>query len=138
MMAFICACAPGLRMYPNDAGVESFAYRLGFFCGVLAFEITYSLTIFICLYLIYYFLTTRFYMSAFFVKSILILCFLIWVFFISRINYPETWIHPFFVAYSGLAIYGFFTFDIYKYNLLDDDRNADLELNYWSDDLEEE
>ena len=32
-----------------------------------------------------------------------------------------TWIHPFFIAYAGMAIYGFFTFDIYKYDPFYDD-----------------
>jgi hypothetical protein len=137
MIAFISACAPALRLYSGEGGVEGFAYRLGFFCGVLAFEITYSLSIFISLYLIQYLLTTRFYMPALFVRSILILCFLIWVFLYCHINYG-TWIHPFFAAYSGIAIYGFFTFDVYKYNVLYDDMKDDLELNYWNDDMERE
>ena len=137
MMAFICACSPDIRTYPDDVGAENFAYRLGFFFGVLAFEISYSLTIFICLYLIYYLLTTRFYMSALFVRSVLVFCFLIWVFLCSRVYY-DAWIHPFFVAYSGVAIYGFFAFDVYKHDLFYDDLNDDLELNYWNDDLERE
>lgn len=137
MMAFIGACSPDIRTYPVAVGVEGFAYRLGFFLGVLTFEITYSLTIFICLYLIYYLLTDRFCMSALLLRSILVFCFLIWVLLYSHIDY-DTWIHPFFVAYSGVAIYGFFTFDVYKYDLLGDNWNSDLELKYWDNEQERE
>ena len=113
-ISLACACWPIIRHYPIDGYDMTFFYRVGFFCGVFAFLFENSVHLFFFLALLYYIFTARFYLSGLLIKSALIFFFLIGVFILNRINYPGTWLHPFFMVYSGLAIISFFLIDIYR------------------------
>lgn len=121
-IAFLCACWPDIRFYPDTISAESFQWRVGFFTGIFSFELQYSLHILICLYLVFYFLAYRFFLSPIFIKSALFTCFLTCDFIAVHIYYPETWFHPFFIASSALGAVIFCLFHVYYF---------DWESDYW-------
>ncbi len=130
-VAFLCACWPALRFYPDTSSDESFLWRAGFFIGVFWFELGYSLHILIFLYLVFYFLAYRFFLSAIFVKSALFTCFLTSIFIAVHIYYPETWFHPFFIASSVLGAVIFSLFHVYYFDWeIDDWDTGDWESDY--------
>lgn len=115
-IAAACAYWPNIRTYPDKVGFESIEYRAGMFCGVFLYEFKFSVSIFICLYLLYYLLTARFYLSEILVKTVLFIFFLIGAFIANRIYFPESWFHPFFIAYSVGAVLAFCVFEVYRFD----------------------
>ena len=115
LSSLICACWPVLRS-GFDFGQVSFLWRVGFFAGVFCFAFEYSVYIFLSLYLLCFLFTAWCYLSDRFIKFLLIVCFLIWIFIINRSEFPETWLHPFFMVYSAVTIPGLLLFKIYRYD----------------------
>jgi hypothetical protein len=101
-----------------------------FFFGVFFLELEYSLHILICLYLVFYFLAYRFYLSAIFVKSALFTCFLAGVFIAVHIYFPGTWFHPFFIVSSVSGAVFIYQFKVYYYKWEIIDWEADWESDY--------
>lgn len=116
LTALVCAIWPVIRLYPitTEGGFE---FRAGFFFGVFAYLLDFSMTVFVFLSLLYYLLVARFYLSERFVKSALIFLLLIAALIASRIDYPGIWFHPLYIAYSVLTIISFLLFRIYTYDL---------------------
>ncbi len=113
LVALSFACWPSLRFYPDTITAESFLWRVGFFLGVFCFELEYSLHILIFLYLVFYFLSYRFFLSSIFVKSALFICFLTSILIAVHLNFPETWFHPFFIVSAVFGAFAFYLFDVY-------------------------
>jgi hypothetical protein len=109
--AFVCAWWPDIRTYPFIVGPESFAYKAGMFCGVIVFELEFSVTIFICLYLVFYLFIRKFFLPALLVKSVFFVFFLIATLIVNHIYFSWTWLHPFFKVYLISAIISFYLFD---------------------------
>jgi hypothetical protein len=120
-IALACACWPDLRTYPLIMLPKTLAYSVGIFFGVIVRQLEYSLDIFICLYLLFYLLTRKFFLSERLVKSLLFVFFLTGVFIANRIYFPWKWFHPFFIVYSAGAAIAFYLFDVYRLDLEFDD-----------------
>lgn len=120
-IALVCAFWPDLRTYPLIMLPKSLAYSVGSFFGIIVFELEYSVAIFICLYLFFYLLSRKFFLSAQLVKSVLFIFFLIGVLIANHIYYPWKWFHPFFIVYSAGAAAAFYLFNVYRLDLGFDD-----------------
>ena len=120
-IALICACWPDLRTYPITMLTKSLPYSVGIFLGIIVFELEYSIAIFICLYLLFYLLTVKFYLSEIVVKSVLIVFLLAGIFIANHIYFSCTWLHPFFKVYLVGAAGALLIFDVYSLDLEYDD-----------------
>jgi hypothetical protein len=116
LIALACACWPDLRTYPLIMLPKSLAYSIGCFFGIISFELEYSVAIFICLYLFFYLLSRKFFLSAQLVKSVLFVFFLIGILISNHIYYPWSLFHPFFIVYSAGAAIAFYLFDVYRFD----------------------
>jgi hypothetical protein len=77
LTALVYACWPDLRLYADKVGPESLTYKTGMFFGVLVGELKFSAIIFICLWLLFFLMTAKFYSSDLIVKSVFFVFFLI-------------------------------------------------------------
>jgi hypothetical protein len=113
--SLVFACWPNILKYPDTTGPESLEYRTGMFFAILISELIYSAIIFICIDLLFYLLTEEFYLSPIIVKSALFVCFLIGESISSYFHQPFSWMHPFFLVYTGAAALTFYLFDVYGF-----------------------
>ncbi len=67
-ISLACALNSDIRTYPISVLPKNFFFSVGVFAGVTVFELKFSLVIFICLYLLFYLFTRKFYLSELSVK----------------------------------------------------------------------
>lgn len=134
-ISLACALNSDIRTYPISVLPKNFFFSVGVFAGVTVFELKFSLVIFICLYLLFYLFTRKFYLSELSVKILLFIFFLSGAFIANHIFYPWTWFHRFFIYYSAGGALGFCLFEIYNFVLVDDDPEVgELEDDKMGDD----
>ena len=121
LIAFLCAYFPDMGISPFVENDTSYLYRFGMFFGVLAFQIEYSVPVFVFLYLIQYLLAIMFDPSEEVLKIVIFVFFLIGVFISNHVQYPRTFLHPFSVWFSIISLAPFLFFNQYYYGMRWDD-----------------
>ena len=115
LMSIICTCWP--TIYIDHTGFGwSFAFRAGFFFGVLTFVLQSSIIVFTFLVVLYYILAARVYLPQLYVKIALIFFFLIGSFIANSIYYEQTWFRPFFMIYAGIHVVLFLLLYVDQYD----------------------
>jgi hypothetical protein len=117
IISLACALRTEIRWYPEKWEHQSFLFYVGFFFGVFIFSLLFSVPIFICYYVFFYWYIVKFFLPAYFVKSYLFVFCLAGTFIANYIFYPSVWLHPFFMVYLAGALPGICLFHVYSFDL---------------------